>query len=351
MVLLGVDPHKSTHTVVAIDQAGRQRGQLTVPARAHGQLRLAGWVRQFGPDRCWAVEDCRHVAGGLIRQLLAAGERVVLVPPKLMAGQRRRGRRPGKSDPIDALAVARAALAEPGLPAAKLDPVVLDVRLLADHREDLLAERTRMCNRLRWHLHDLDPDLDPPPRSLDRPRVRARLTAQLGGLPAGVRRDLALELLARIGQLSDRIGQLERDLGKRVRPLAPTLLGIRGVGELSAAKLLGETAGAARFHSPAAFAAHTGTAPIPASSGHRQVHRLNRGGNRQLNAAIHRVAVTQARCHEPARQLLARRRQQGDTPKGALRVLKRHLADRIYAAMLADEHARTTPSTSPNPAA
>jgi transposase len=289
------------------------------------------------------------VAGGLLRELLAGGERVVLVPPKLMAASRRQARRPGKSDPIDALAVARAALAEPGLPAAQLDPVVLDVRLLVDHREDLLAERTRASNRLRWHLHDLDPDLDPPPRSLDRPRVRARLAAQLGGLPAGVRRDLALELVERIGVLSDRIGQLEADLGKRVRPLAPTVLGIRGVGELSAAQQLGETAGAAPFHSPAAFAAHSGTAPIPASSGRRQVYRRNRGGNRQLNAAIHRIAVTQASCHPDARRLLQRRRQQGDTPKGALRVLKRHLADRISAAMLADEHARTSPSTSNNP--
>jgi hypothetical protein len=157
MVLLGVDPHKDTHTVVAVDQAGRQLDQRTVPARtlAHGEL--VGWARRHWPDRLWAVEDCRHVTGRLERDLLAAGERVVRVPPRLMAGARQAVRVQGKSDPIDALAVARAALREPNLPTAGHDQASWEVKLLVDHREHLVAERTRTINRLRWHLHQLDP--------------------------------------------------------------------------------------------------------------------------------------------------------------------------------------------------
>jgi transposase len=163
MVLLGVDPHKDTHTVVAVDQAGRQLGQLTVAARTLGHAELLGWAtRRWAADRLWAVEDCRHVTGRLERDLLAAGERVVRVPPRLMAGARQAVRALGKSDPIDALAVARAALREPDLPTAGHDPASWEVKLLVDHREHLIAERTRTINRLRWHLHQLDPTSNTP---------------------------------------------------------------------------------------------------------------------------------------------------------------------------------------------
>jgi transposase len=163
MVVLGVDPHKQSYTVVAVEETGRQLAQLTVSARTDGQLRLLGWARQLpipdGVQRRWAVEDGRQVAGRLVAELLRAGEQVVWVPPKLMANARTSARTRGESDPIDALVVARAALREPGLAAAQLQGPALAVRLVADHREDLVAERTRMLNRLRWHLHDLDPEL------------------------------------------------------------------------------------------------------------------------------------------------------------------------------------------------
>src|SRR4051794_27361605 len=120
MVVLGVDPHKKTHTVVAVDDAGRELSQLTVPATTAGHLRLVRWASRH-PRRRWAVEDGRHVAGRLLRDLSAAGEDVTCVPTKLMAGARAGARTRGKSDPIDALAVARAALREPDLPAAHLD--------------------------------------------------------------------------------------------------------------------------------------------------------------------------------------------------------------------------------------
>ena len=249
MVVLGVDPHKDSHTVVAVDQAGRQLAELRVSARLDGHLRLLGWARQLplpaGSERRWAVEDGRHVAGKLVAQLLGAGEAVVWVPPKLMAQTRASGRTRGKSDPIDALAVARAALREPGLPAAQLPGAALAVRLLVDHRDDLVAERTRMINRLRWHLHALDPELAPPVRTLDRLWVLDRLAGQLAGLE-GVRAQIAVELVAAVRQLTGRINQLERDLATQVAPLSGQLRQVVGVGALTAAKLIGHTGGVGR---------------------------------------------------------------------------------------------------------
>jgi hypothetical protein len=177
------------------------------------------------------VEDGRQVAGRLVAQLLRAGEAVVWVPPKLMAKARTSARTRGKSDPIDALAVARAALREPGLAPAQLQGPALAVRLVADHREHLVAERTRMINRLRWHLHDLDPELAPPTATLTRLWVLDRLAGQLQGL-AGVRAEIAAELVARIRQLTERINQLEADLDRRVKPLAGHLRQVVGVGAL-----------------------------------------------------------------------------------------------------------------------
>lgn len=209
--------------------------------------------------------------------MLAAGERLVRVPPQLMAAERRGGRERGKSDPIDALAVARAALRHPDLPTAHLDGPSRDVRLLVDHREDLVAERTRMINRLRWHLHELDPDLELPTRlnrytALD--RVSRVLTQRQGTVAT-----IAAELVERIRELTGRINELERDLHDRIGQLAPTLVARTGCGHLTAAKIVAETADITRFRSRDGYAAHNGTAPLPVWSGNRYRHRLSRVGN------------------------------------------------------------------------
>jgi transposase len=346
MVVLGVDPHKKTHTVVAADDAGRQLGMITVKTTAAGHLKLLRWAARY-PEHRWAVEDGRHVAGRLLRDLIAAGEQVTCVPTKLMAGARAGARTRGKSDPIDALAVARAALREPDLPAAYLDQDCLDLRLLVDHREHLVAERTRNISRLRWDLVDLDPDLEPVGHKLTTQKVLRELIDQLGQLPGSVRRTLAVEKAQRILDDTVRINELERDIIRAVTPLAPTLLALFGVAGLSAAKLMGEVAGIERFPTPAKLANHAGTAPIPVWSGNSERHRLNRGANRQLNCAIHRVAITQVRNHPPAQALFARRRAAGDTKAGAYRVVKRHLIDVIYRAMNTDARARQTASAAP----
>jgi transposase len=156
MVMIGTDSHKRTHTVVALDDVGRRLGELTVVATSAGHFRLLEWATHFDGVQ-FALEDCRHLTRRLERDLLGAGQRVVRVPTRLMATARRNGRQPGKSDPIDAEAVALAALRHDGLPVAELDGPAREVRLLVDHRRDLVAERTRIQSRMRWHLHELAP--------------------------------------------------------------------------------------------------------------------------------------------------------------------------------------------------
>jgi transposase len=331
MVVVGIDPHKHSHTAVAVDNNGHPLGQITVGNTSAELIQLMTWAQRFPGPRRWAVEDCRHVAGALLRALIRAGQAVVMVPPKLMAQARASARTRGKSDPIDALAVARAALREPNFPEAHLDTQALEIRLLLDHREDLVAERTRMINRLQWHLHDLEVELARG-QALNRIVVLERLHEQLGrlGQLAGVRAEIALELIERIIALTRRIGQLKRRIEAQIKPLAPQLLDLPGCAGLTAAKILAETAGIERFRSSAAFAMHAGTAPIPVWTGNRARFRLNRGGNRQLNAALHRIAITQLRIHSPAQELVQRRIAAGKSKTEALRILRRHLADVVY---------------------
>jgi transposase len=336
MVILGIDAHKRTHTVVAVDEAGRQLGtRTTLATTTQAHLELVRWAERFGADRRWAVEDCRHLSRRLEADLLSAGEEIVRVPPKLMAHARDAARTYGKSDPIDAAAVARAALREPGLPVAQLDGPSRELRLLVGHREDLVKDRTAHINRLRWHLHELDPSWDPDARSLVRYKHLNAVADRLNGLEGMVAR-IARDLVARIGELTVQANALEREIVGRARRLAPRVVQLAGVSGLTAAKILAETADVRRFKSKDAFARHNGTAPLPVWSANRVRHRLSRTGNRQLNAALHRMAVTQKRCHDSAKAYLERRRMNGDTKPEALRALKRKLSDVVYRALLAD---------------
>lgn len=338
---LGIDAHKRTHTVVVVDEVGRQLGvKTTTGTTSDEHLALMRWAERFGSDRRWAVEDCRHLSRRLEADLLRAGEVIVRVPPKLMAHARDAARTYGKSDPIDALAVARAALAHPDLPVARLDGPARELRLLVDHREDLVAERTRCINRLRWHLHELDPAWDPPARALTRLKHLDAVAGRLAGTDGPVAW-IAADIVVHARQLTVRETELEREITALVRELAPTLLALVGVGALTAAKIVAETADVTRFKSKDAFARHNGTAPLPVWSGNRERHRLSRTGNRQLNAAIHRIAVTQARCHPDARAYLDRRLANRNTPTEARRALKRRLSDVVFRALLAD--AQPTP--------
>lgn len=335
MIVLGVDPHKDTHTVVATDEAGRPFAELTVRARTHGHEEAVGWAQSIGGARRWAVEDGRHVTRLLERDLLAAGEAVVRVSPKLMASRRRSARTYGKSDAIDALAVARAALAHPDLPTPPAEEPDRDLALLVHYRDDLVAERTRMQNRLRWRLHALHPDLDVSRRSLSRVSGLDRLARRLRALERSVELRVARRLVSRIRALTHEVDALEAEVAERVTASHPQLLAIPGCGALTAAKVVAETDGIGRFDGVSRFAMYAGVAPLDCSSGRQQRHRLSRYGNRQLNAALHRIAITQVRVHPPARALYRRRQAEGKTRREALRVLKRHLARVVYRTLRA----------------
>jgi len=272
-----------------------------------------------------------------------AGERAVRVPPKLMAGARRSARTRGKSDPIDALAVARAALREPDLPVARLDGPSREVRLLVDYRESLVKDRTAAQNRLRWRLHELEPGYDPPSGSLNRYKTLDEIEELLSGHTSTVA-GLAQREVTRIRELTREANQLERDIAQRVTELAPTLLEMPGCGTLSAAKLIGEAADITRFKSRDAYAMWAGVAPIPVWSANQERFRLNRGGNRQTNAALHRIAITQIRIHPDAQAFIHKRLETGSTKREAIRLLKRRLANVVYRTLLADTQPATLPA-------
>jgi transposase len=329
MIVIGVDVHKRSLTAVAVDELGRTLAEHTAV-----NDQVAAWARSLDAERLWALEDCRHVTRGLERTLVDAGERLVRVPPRLTAPQRRRGRTRGKSDSIDALAVARAALQGSLLDGPRAGEEALrELKLLVDHRDDLVAERRRCQQRLRWHLHELDPALTVPLGALDRAVWLDRLCRQLARRDQTTQVRIARDLLARCHTLTRSIVELERELHTRTQTLAPRLLQLAGCGPLSAAKPLCEIGPIDRFPSDAQLVRHAGVAPLNASSGKHQRHRLDRGGNRQLNCALHRIAITQGRVHPPARAYLERKQAEGKTRREAIRCLKRQLARTIYTTL------------------
>jgi transposase len=339
MVTFGGDSHKRTHTLVVVDENGRQLGERTVAATPSGHMEALGWAGQW-PERRWALENCRHLSRVFERELLSAGEAVVQVSPKLMGTARRTGRELGKSDPIDALAVARAALREPHLPVAQLEGKEREVKLLVDHREDLVGERTRIQNRLLWHLHELEPGYQVVASGLLRTVVLEEVSRRLES-HTGVVTEIAHELVERLVELTQSVKRLERRIDALMREVAPSLLSLAGCAALSAAKLVAETADVSRFRSSAAFAMHNGTAPIPVWSGNHERHRLNRGGNRQLNVALHRIAITQMRLGGPASTYIARRLSMGNTKTEAIRALRRQISDEVYRRLRQDHSARS----------
>ncbi|MFL5861014.1 MAG: IS110 family transposase [Solirubrobacteraceae bacterium] len=335
MIVIGVDTHKGSHALSAVDDGtGRVRGSREIKADDAGHLAAVRWARGLDEERVWAIEDCRHVSRRLEQALLAAGERVIRVPPKMMGASRRGERERGKSDEIDAQAVARAVVKDgvERFPTAYLDERAMEIRLLSDHREDLVRERTRMQNRLRWHLLELCPEIERrlPRGALSDLRQLERLDRRLRRIAPSARLRIAREELAHTRALTRQTKQLERELLDLIRAYQPALLAEQGCGTLTAALLIGRTAGAERFRSDACFGRQSGTAPIPCSSGQRTQHRLDRGGDRQLNRALHTIAITRAH-HDPAtKDYLARKEAEGKTKKGALRCLKRYLARRFW---------------------
>ena len=333
MIVIGLDVHKQSVTAVAVDEAGRPLDEKVISV---GSDELLGWASSLAAERLWAVEDCRQLTRWLERQLLGVGEELVRVPPKLTVPERRAGRTRGKSDPIDALAIARAALREPDLSRPRPDErVYWEIKLLVDHRDDLVDQRRRTQQRLRWHLHQLDPTFEVPLRMLGRSSHLDRVSRWLARREPELQVRLARELVSTIRSLNRAVAELDQELEQRTAEIAPALLELPGCAAVTAAKLLAEIGPIDRFKSDAQLARHSGVAPLEASSGRIQRHRLDRGGNRQLNAALYRIAITQARYHAPARAYLERKRAEGKSRREALRCLKRLLVRVVFQTLKA----------------
>src|SRR5450756_163936 len=316
------------------------------PGRGHSRTIARGTSGSCAGPRRTAQRRFGIEGSGvaLARLLVAAGEAVVEVPAILTERERRHLRRAGKSDPGDALAIARVALREAGLGPIPMPGITEDLKLLVDARDQRVGERTRIANRLHAHLVVLAPGYKREIRNLTAARHLAAVADLLDRL-GGVRAELARAELARLRELEAESVVLEGRIRSLVRLTGSSLPTITGVAARAAATILGETGDPRRIHSTPAFALMSGTAPIPASSGQTSRHRLNRGGNRQLNRALHTIALVQARTDPRAQAYMARRTAEGKSRLEALRCLKRHLADVVLRTMLADVERSARPVT------
>ena len=335
-LIIGVDTHMDTHTAAICDARGRAVSQLQVPATTAGYVQLLDWVRAAAGDRqvIWAVEGTRHYGLGLARHLTSHGQQVSEIDCSRHIGKRRAG----KSDPIDAVRAARELLARPWPAQMRADGDREALRLLMIDRDNAVQStktaRTALAAVLVTAPAPLREQLRPLPRER-RAKECAALTC-----PADADRQTRIlhQTLIRLGQriaaLAEEAAGLEAQITGIVEDMAPGLIAAEpGLGALSAAQILLSWSHAGRIHSEAAFGMLSGTAPVPVSSGRTDRHRLNRLGDRQLNRAIHVIAVTRMRCHPPTIAYVQRRRTEGKTDKEIRRCIKRYLARHLYRTL------------------
>jgi transposase len=340
MVMIGIDPHKGTHTAVAIDNGERVLDERLVHATARQVPELLEWAKRLdGGNRVWAIESAGGLGYLLAQQLLAAGEHVVDIPATLASRVRLLGTgRSDKNDPNDARSVAIAALRAPELVPVRVEDHASVLRLLARRHTELGWSYNKTACRLHAVLAELVPGGISTEVVVSQARSLLDDVQPLG--PVQVERHLlAVELVDELARLTGQRKALRKRIGVAVAASETTLTEIFGVGEVVAAIIVGQVGDIARFPTAARFAAYNGTAPIEWSSGNptKPIRRLSRRGNRTLNHAIHIVAVTQIRHrHSPGRAYYDRKRSEGQTGREAIRALKRQLSDVIYRHLVAD---------------
>jgi transposase len=336
-VLIGVDPHKASVAVAAVDEvAGELIECASFPQNRAGLRALQRWAKRFG-DRRWAVENAGGLGRYLAQKLAVAGESVVDVPSKLSARVRvLSSGNARKNDELDALATALAAWRNEQLAAVDPEADSAEVlRLLSERRQDLVAERTRALNRLHGLLRDLVPGGVAGTLSASR-AARILRGIRPKGCSASTRRRLASEILRDIRTLERKIADLDGRIEAEVEACGTTLTKIFGVGPILAAKIIGTVGSVARFPTKAHFASYSGTAPVESSSGPVVRHRLSLAGNRQLNNALHMVAICQARSDVRGRAYYRKKLAEGKSRKEALRCLKRRICDAVFKSLTAD---------------
>ena len=347
-VMIGVDPHKGSHTAVAIDAAEVRLGTVRVRASAGQAARLVDWAADW-PDRIWAVEGAGGLGHLLAQQLIAAGEQVVDVQPKL--GARVRLLSTGasnKNDPNDARSVAVAALRSPGCQPVAADDHAVVLRVWSRRHLQLSSLRTQAACRLHAALCELVPG--GVAKNITAARATAILTAHRPADPAGQAwHDVAADHLADLRRIDDRRRDARKKITAAVKASGTSLTQVFGVGAVIAATVLGDVADVARFPTADRFASYDGTAPIEVSSGSRKIYRLSMRGNRRLNHAIHMAAVTQiAHKNSDGHAYYQRKLAEGKTPAEARRALKRKISNAIYGRLVADaRRAGRTAQTSP----
>ena len=344
VITIGIDPHKSTATAVASAPGGQQLGTVRLTVTAATCNQLLEWAQTW-PDRQWAVEGATGLGRGVAQQLAATGETVLDVPAVLAARARLLGSGSGrKTDVTDAHSVAAVAQHHHRLRRVEAEDHTVALRLLSDRRDDVIGERTRCSNRLHVLLRDLISGGAPVGLSAT---AAAELLKTVRPVTAAdrQRKAIARSLIADIRRLDQTAKTLERQLREAVTATGSTLTEIHGVADITAAKILALTGDVRRFPDQHHYASYTGTAPIDASSGDQVRHRLSRRGNRQLNAAIHVIAVTQARDPGPGRDYYLRKIAEGKTPSEARRSLKRRLSDVVYHRLISDLRQATKTAT------
>jgi transposase len=335
-VMIGVDPHKSSHTAVAVSADEQQLGRLRVRASAEQAGQLLEWAAAW-PERTWAVEGASGLGHLLARQLVAAGEQVLDVQPK--PGSRVRLLASGntnKNDPNDARSVAIAALRSAACREVSADGHEAVLKMWSKRHRDLGRSRNQVACRLHAVLCELVPG--GVGKEITAAHAAGLLAAAEPSGPVGTARwQLAGDFLEDLRRLDAQMSQTKKKLAAAVKALGTTLTEVFGVGPVIAAIVIGEVQDVSRFQDRDHFAAYNGTAPVEVSSGKRKVHRLSRRGNRRVNHAIHMAAITQIRfARSEGRAYYDKKLAEGKTSKEALRALKRRISDALYRRLRAD---------------